>query len=96
MFHFNAGLAAAVGGLDKGSPNVVIADDPQLKTQPRFNSIAERGGNTRIRHRHHHIGIDMGFAGQLPADVLAHGVNVTAFDLAVGAGKVDVFKNAEP
>ena len=89
-------MADLVCRLDKGAPDIMVADDPELERQPRFGGKAERRRNARIGHRHDDISIDRGFARQLATNALPRLVDAVAFEHAVGARKINVLKDAKP
>ena len=78
---------------DEGAPDVVVADQPELEGDSRLLGIADGGGDTRIGNRNDHVGLDGMLAGEVPAEFLAHPVDLSAEDGAVGTGKVDVFED---
>ena len=88
-------VADLVGRLDEGTPDIMVADDPQLEGQARFRGIADGGRHAGIRHRHDDIGINMALARQLHADILARLIDRLAFDIAVGPREIDVLEHAE-
>ena len=60
----------------------------------RFGGIADRGGDARIGHRDHHVGIHGGFARQQPAQHFARFLHRAAEDNRIRARKIDVLENA--
>src|SRR6516162_1816053 len=84
-----------VGGLDKGSTNVMVADNPELEGQPGFLGIADCCGNTRIGDRDNDVGIDRTLAGKLLPDALAHLVDASPLYDAVRASEIYVLEDAE-
>src|SRR5438045_8558065 len=85
----HAQMADLVGRLDKGAPDIMVADDPELERQSRFRGIAERRRDARIGYRHHDIGLDRSFARQLAADALPRLVAAVAFENAVWPGEIE-------
>ena len=92
----NPEVTDLVGRFDEGAPDVVVADNPEFERLAGLGGIADGRGHAGIGHRHHHIGVDHGFVGQLGADALARLVYALALDPAVGAREVDMFEDAEP
>ena len=92
----HAQMADLLGRLDKGAPDIMVADDAELERQPRLLRVAECRRHARIGNRHDDVGVDMAFSGELAADALARLVDAGAFDDAVGAGEIDVLEDAEP
>src|SRR5262249_18373602 len=96
MLHAHADLAAALGRLDEGAADIVVADDAEFVRHARILAVAERGGYGRIRYRHHDVDIDVAFACELLAKTLAHFVDRAAADDGVRPREVDVFEDAGP
>ena len=62
---------------------------------PRRARVALRGGDARLRHRHHHVGVDRRLAGQLLAHALARRVHAAAVEHRVGTREVDELEQAQ-
>src|SRR5690242_11549153 len=92
----NPELADALGRLDEGAPDVVIADDAKLVRERGFLGVANRGGNAGIRHRDDHVGIGRRLAGKLRTQRLAYVIHVAPAHDGIGTGEIDVFENAGP
>src|SRR5262249_18257678 len=82
--------------LDKGPPDVMVTDYPQLEGQARFLGVADGRRHTRIGHRDDDIRIDVALPRELHADALARLVDARPFDDAVGPREIDVLEDAEP
>ena len=57
--------------------------------------VALRGGDARLRHRHHHVGVDHRLSRELLAHALARRVHALAVEVGVGPGEVDELEEAE-
>src|SRR5215813_13910217 len=73
----------------------MVADDSELEGQPRFLSIADCCGHTRIGDWDDDVGIDRTLTGEFLPDALARLVDAPPLYDAVRAGEVDVLENAE-
>src|SRR3954467_4065544 len=94
VLHAHAEFAHALGRLNEGAADIVIADDAEFERYAGMLAVADRGGDAGIRHRHHDIDLDMAFAGELRAEGLADLVHRAPADDRVGPREVDVFENA--
>ena len=45
----------ALGRLDEGAADIVVADDAELERHAGMLAVAERGRHAGIRHRHHDV-----------------------------------------
>ncbi|MPM63467.1 hypothetical protein SDC9_110347 [bioreactor metagenome] len=90
----DAELADGLGRLDERTSHVVVLDQALGVADAGFLGVADRGGHTGGRHRHHQVGLDRVLAGQRPADLDPGGVHRAAEDGGVGAGDVDVLEDA--
>ena len=88
------GVARAVRRLDEGPPDIVRADDAELKWYARLLGKADCGGHPAIGYRHDQIGVDRRFAGQFDPDPLAHLVDRPAAHHRIGAAEIDVLEDA--
>src|SRR6516162_812699 len=84
-----------VGGLDKGSTDVMVADNPELEGQAGFLGIADRCRHTRVGDRHNDVGIDRTLAGKLLPDAFPRLVDAPPLYDAVRAGEIYVLEDAE-
>ena len=96
VLQFDAKVADPVARLDESPPDIMRADDPQLKWDPARLAEAQCRGDARIGDGDDVIGHDRGFTRQLGADCLAHFIDRSAVDDAVGAREIDVLENARP
>src|SRR5208337_3016866 len=87
-------VAHALPGLDKGAPDVVIADQTEAERDTAFSGIAHSGSHAGIRHGYHHIGFGRSFAGELSAEGFPAVLHSPAEHQAVRTREIYVFKNA--
>jgi hypothetical protein len=73
VLQLHAQVADAVGRLDEGAADIVVADDAEFERQPP-RRVADRRRHAAVRHRHHDIRTPA-LARQLGADALAHVVD---------------------
>ncbi len=92
--HLDPEVADGVARLDEGAADVVVADQPHLERHAGFFGEAERRRHAGVGHRDHDVGLDRLLARELPAELLAHLVDVASEDAAVGAREVDVLEDA--
>src|ERR1700676_1343047 len=71
MLHAHAEFARALGRLDEGAADIMVADDAEFERHAGMLAIADRGGHAGIRHRHHDVDLDMALARELRAAGLA-------------------------
>ena len=57
QLQLDAEVANGLRRLDERAAHVVIADQRLAERNARFGGIADGGGDARIGHRHHHVGI---------------------------------------
>ena len=95
-FSFTPEMADAVGRLDEGAPDIVIADDAELERDapmPRHNPSAagtpESGTGTTMS-----ASAGASRASSAPM-LLAHLVDVAALDHGIGPREIDIFEDAE-
>src|SRR5262249_5485524 len=88
--------ADLIGRLYEGPSDVMVADNPELKRQPRFLRVTDRGRHARIRNRDDDIRIDMAFARQFSADAFARLVDARPFNDAVGPREINMLEDANP
>ena len=81
--------------LDEGAADIVVADDAEFEGNAGLLGKADRRRHAGIGHRHDDVGLDRALAGQFDADLLAHVVDVAAFDDRIGPGEIDIFEDAE-
>src|SRR5690606_6675781 len=79
MFELYAKMANLIGWFDKGTSDIMVADDTKLERNAGFFSVAECARNPRIGNRYHYVGFDSSFARQLCTNALAGFIHVTAF-----------------
>src|SRR4029453_17597571 len=91
-----AELPDALLGLDKGSADIVIADDAVFERQPRLLRIADGRGHARVRNGDDDVCIGRSLARQLPAHLFPYFIDRAATDDRVRPGEIDVFEDAEP
>ena len=93
-FHPHGKIAHRLGRLNKSAANIVIADHTHLKGNAAFFRVTDRGVISGIRKRHHQVNIRPVFPCQFMTQSFSAQINILAEYLAVGAGKVNQFKNA--
>ena len=96
MLHAHAEFAHALGRLDEGAADIVVADDAEFERHAGMLAVAERGRHAGIRHRHHDVDLDMALAGELRAEGLADVVDRAAADDGIRPREIDVFEDAGP
>src|ERR1700726_5062995 len=74
----------------------MVADHAELERYPAMLAVAYRGRHAGIRHRHHHVDVDMALACELGAEGLAHLVDRAAVDDGIRPREIDVFEDAGP
>src|SRR6476620_8807921 len=87
-------FAQLLAGLDEGPGDVAVLDQTVVPRQP--GSAREPGGSgvARVRHRDHQVGLDRRLAPEDLAHPPARLLQDLALQAAVGAGEVDVLKDA--
>ena len=85
----------ALGRLDEGAADVVIADDPHFKGDAGGRGIAQGGVGAGVGEGHHQVGLQGVFPGHGGAQAFAHQVNGLPVDQAVRPGEIDVFEDAD-
>ena len=96
MLHADAEFAHALGRLDEGAADIMVADDAEFERHAGMLAVADRGGHAGIRHRHHDVDLDMAFARELRAEGLADVIDRAAADDGIRPREVDVFEDAGP
>ncbi len=86
----------AVGRLDEGAPDIVVADNAELERDAAFLRVPHRGRHARIGHRHDQVRGHAGFAGEFRPDRFARRIDGGPLDHGIGTGEVDVLEDAEP
>ena len=84
-----------LGGLDEGPAHVMVPDHPHLEGNPRFLGIPDGRVVARVGEGHHKVGVHGRFLGQAAAVGLSDHVDVSAEDVAVGAGEIDELEDAK-
>src|SRR3984957_10474376 len=92
----NAKLADVLGGLDKGPPDIVIADNAKLVRDAGFLGVSDRRRHAGIGDRNDHIGGSRSLAREFGARGLADVVDAASADDRIRPGEVDVFEDARP
>ena len=92
-FKLDTEVANRLLRLNKGSTDVMIANQPQLEGDARFFGITHCRRYTGVRHGKHDISVDMVFTGQLATELFTDGVNLFTKDRAVRTCKVDKFED---
>src|ERR1700690_1223611 len=96
MLHAHAELAHALGRLGEGAADIMVANDAEFERPSGFPGVAERGRHAGVRHRHHHVDLDMAFARELRAEGLADLVDRSSADDRIRAREIDVLEDARP
>src|ERR1700733_10012255 len=93
-FESDAEIANGLLRLDKGTANVVIANQSHAESDSGFCCIADRSGHAGIRNGHHGVCLDWMFARQLPPEALAAFIHLPTKNDAVWARKIYVLEYA--
>ena len=96
MLQAHALIADRLRRLNERAADIVIADDAEFVGNAGGLRIAERRRHARVRHRHDDVGRHRGFTRQFGAEIFAHVIDVAAADDGIGAGEIDIFKDAGP
>src|SRR5205814_7723343 len=96
VFEADAEMADLIGRLDKGTADIMVADDTELEGEAGFGGVAEGRGHAGIGHRHDNVRFDRRFPRQFATDALARLIDAVSLDDAVRTREVDVLENAEP
>src|SRR5207248_3131040 len=64
----DAQLADRLRGLDEGTPDVAVLDQPGPVRAAGLLGVADRGGRAGLGYRDHQVGLDRVLGGQPPAD----------------------------
>src|ERR1700744_1878008 len=96
MLHAHAEFAHALGRLDEGAADIMVADDAEFERHAGKLAVADRGGHAGIRHRYHHVDLDMAFTRELRAEGLADFIYRAAAGDRIRPGEVDIFEDAGP
>src|SRR6266404_6965024 len=96
VLHADAQFAHALGWLNEGTADVVVSDDAEFKRHAGMLAVADRGGHPGIRHRHHHVDLDMAFARELRAEGFSDFIHRSPADDGIRPREVDVFEDAGP
>ena len=93
--HADIEVADELGRLNEGAADVVVAHEGRVVGDSKFFREAQRGVDAGIGHRNHDVGLDRVKARQFASHVHARPADRDAAQAAVGAGEVDVLKDAE-
>ena len=88
-------MANLVGRLDKGAPDIMVADNAEFERQAGLSGIADCRWNTRIRHWHHKLRVAWRFPGKFGADRLTRLIDALALHQAIGPGKINIVEHAK-
>ena len=91
----HAALALGLGGLDKGTSDILVLDKAHAVGDAALLGVAQRGVQTGVRRADDDIRFHGMLLRQKTSGLQAGFVYAGAFDHAVGAGKVDVLKHAQ-
>ena len=92
--HAHAHGAQLLRGLDKRTAHIAILDEALAKGNAALVRIALRGRQTGVGHADDQVGLDGLLVCQLATHVVTAGVDALAVHDGVGAGKVDLLKDA--
>src|SRR5207244_13029418 len=92
--HLHAEMPNTLLGLDERAAHIMIADEPHLVGNARLLRIPERRAHPGVRHRDDDVALGRILAGELPAQLLAHGVDVAAPQHRVRPREVHVLEHA--
>src|SRR4051812_42088862 len=96
MLHAHAEFAHALGRLNEGAADIMVADDAEFERHAGMLAVADCGGGAGIRHRHDDVDLDMALARELRAEGLADLVDRAAADDGIWPREIDVFEDAGP
>src|SRR5712671_1435003 len=96
MLHAHAEFAHALGRLNEGAADIMVADDAEFERHAGMLAVADRGGYAGIRHRHHDVDLGMAFARELRTERLADFIDRSPADDGIRPREVDVFEDAGP
>ena len=91
----NTLVAEALIGLNEGAANIAVLDQSLIEGDAGAVRIADAGGVGRVRNGTDDVSLNGVHAGQFLAHCLAAQINAPTFQDGVGAGEVDVLKDAE-
>ena len=90
----DAELADGLAGLDEGTPDVGVLDQPLPVRDAGRLGVPDRRGRARLGHRDHQVGLGRVLPGQRTADLDPDRVQPRAGDQGVRPGQVDVLEQA--
>ena len=95
-FDFHLVYPLALAGGNKGAPDILVFDKAQAKGNAGLLRVADGGVQSRIGHTHNQVCLHGVALCQQTTGVFSCFMDADAVDDGVGAGKIDVFKNAAP
>ena len=93
--HAHAEGPHLLAGGDEGAPDVAVLDEALAVGDATGPGEALGGGQARLGHAHHHVGLDRRLLGEQLAHAHAGVVHAAAVEAAVGPGEVDELEEAE-
>src|SRR6266404_7197700 len=96
MLHADAEFAHALRRLNEGAADVMVSDDAEFEWHAGMLAVADGGGHAGIRHRDHHVDLDMAFARELRAEGFSHFIDGSSADDRIRPREVDIFEDAGP
>ena len=88
-------VAQALVGLDESAAHIAVLDQPLAVGDAGLMGVADGGRDGGVRHADHHIGLDRGLTGQLPAHPHTCRVEELTPEHAVRPREVDVLEHAK-
>ncbi len=88
-------LPLALGGLDEGTADIAVFDEPDPIRNTALLGIAKRSIQTRIRHADHHIRLHRIFPIEDTSGTLPRLMDADSLYHRVGAREIDILKDTE-
>ena len=95
VFEGDTYFAQLIVGLDEGAADVAIFGQSFGVGDAGFQAVADGMGCGGVWHTDDDVGLGRGFLRQDAPHLLAYLVNGLPWKVGIGAGEVDVFKDAE-
>ena len=96
VFAADSDLAAALGRLNEGAADIVVANEARFKRPPDGFGESERRRHAGVGHRGDHIDIGGRLLRENAPQIFTDIVDGASFDKAVGAREIDIFEGANP
>ncbi len=95
-FEVDAERTNGLRRLDKGSADIMVADDTKLEGDAARLRKTYRSRCTAIGNGHDNISLKRCFLGEVDTHILAGGINIAATNNSVRTGKIYIFEQAKP